>query len=145
MKKKKRWGGSGGDWLQEHVNAPSHKAYLWLRSQRPSGKGLIAIAIRPQKPLPQLMTPLTIMEPTFWLIKALIKAHVGNNVDIYYGTIEIRAEFILTLGSRDGAHCGGNNPVLIVHQQRNLKRLCIRNRAPKNVNANSVITNGRSR
>lgn len=63
------------------------------------------------------MTPLTIIGAYLWLIKPLIKAHVGNNVGIYYGTIEIRAELILTFRSKDWTHCGGNNPVLIVHQQ----------------------------
>lgn len=118
----------GGDWLQEHVNVLSHKAYLWLRSRRPSGKGLIAIAIRPQKPLRRLMTPLTIMEPTeayLWLIKPLIKAHVGNNVDIYYGTIEIRAELKLTFGCRDGVHWEGNHTVVTV-QHPYLKPMYIR-------------------
>lgn len=40
---------------------------------------------------------------------SLIKAHVGNNVDIYYGTIEIRADLKLTFGSRDGIYCEGND------------------------------------
>lgn len=46
------------------------------------------------------------MEPTkgyLWIIKPLIQAHVGNNVDIYYSTIEMRAERKLTSGKREGA------------------------------------------
>lgn len=70
------------------------------------------------------MTPLTITEPTkayLWIIKPLIKAHVGNNVDIYYGTIEIRAEHKLTSGNREGSHCDRNHKFLIVHQQQYFK------------------------
>lgn len=96
-------------------------------SRRPSGKGLIAIAIRPQKPLLRLMSPLTIMEPCgayLWIIKPLIKAHVGNNVDIYCGTIEIRgrAQINLCRQRRRGLFVGGkkgkrkkNHNFLMVH------------------------------
>lgn len=88
------------------------------------------------------MTPLTIIGAYLWLIKPLIKAHVENNVGIYYGTIEIRAELKLTLRSKDWTHCGGNNPVLIVHQQLYLYKK--KKHAQKNTNANSEITKGRS-
>lgn len=96
-------------WLLEHINVPlryhpHHRRPIKLisdwGSRRPSGKGLIAIAIRPQKPLLRLMSPLTIMEPSgayLWIIKPLIKAHVGNNVDIYCGTIEIRGRAQINL------------------------------------------------
>lgn len=46
------------------------------------------------------MSPLTIMGPSgayLWIIKPLIKAHVGNNVDIYCATIEIRGRTQINL------------------------------------------------
>lgn len=68
------------------------------------------------------------MEPTeayLWLIKPLIKAHVGNNMDIYYGTIEIRAELKLTFGWRDGARWDGNHTAVTV-QHPYLKPMYLR-------------------
>lgn len=70
------------------------------------------------------MTPLTITEPTnayLWIIKPLIKAHVGNNADIYCGTIEMRAGHKLTSDNREGSHCDRNHTFLIVHQQQHFK------------------------
>lgn len=43
---------------------------------------------------------------------------MGNNVDIYYGTIEMRAEHKLTSGNGEGARCDRNHKFLIVHQQQ---------------------------
>lgn len=66
------------------------------------------------------------MEPTkayLWIIKPLIQAHVGNNVDIYYSTIEMRGEHKLTSGNREGAHCDRNHKFLIVHQQQYFKSM----------------------